>query len=123
MSAIDTNNNITSQEEYVDIVDTPAPVINIFTITSPVAGQLKLDVNVTDDSGGAVFCSTSLYWIFNYPDIELDYHYIEIVDGVGSVTFTDLDPERTYIVELLVQDPSWNSKYEYREGYPNIVMG
>jgi hypothetical protein len=83
------------------------------------AGQLKVDVNVTDDSGGSIFSSTSLCWIFDHPDIELDYYYIEIIDGVGSVTFTHLDPERTYTVELLVLDPSWNSKYEYREGYPN----
>ena len=61
MSVVDTNDNITSREEYVELVDTTAPVINDFTITSPVAGQLKVYVNVTDDSGGAVFCSASLY--------------------------------------------------------------
>ena len=53
--------------------------------------------------------------------MEIDYYFIEIVDGVGSVTFTNLDPERTYIVELLVRDPSWNSKYESRDGYPNNI--
>ena len=41
------------------------------------------------------------------------------MDGVWSVTFTDLDPERTYIVELYVRDSSWNSRYDNREGYPN----
>ncbi len=50
------------------------------------------------------------------PDVEFDDYYIELIDGAGSVTFTDLDPERTYIVKLLVRDPSWNSKYESREG-------
>ena len=122
MYGVDINYNITSREEYVELVDTTAPVINYFTITSQVTGQLKVDVNFTDNSGGAVFCSASLYWVFT-PDIELDYYYIEIIDGVGSVTFTDLDPEKTYLVELLVRGPSYNSKYETREGYPNGAGG
>jgi len=122
MYAVDTNDNITSREEYTEIVDVTAPVINELNVTSPVSGQLKVDVNVTDDSGGAGFCSASLYWIFT-PDIELDYYYIELIDRAGSVTFTDLEPERTYIVELLVRDPSRNSKYESWEGYPNGIMG
>ena len=64
-----------------------------------------------------------MYWVFT-PDIELNYYYTELsIDGAGSVTFTDLDPERTYLVELLVRDPSWNSKYETREGYPNGAGG
>jgi hypothetical protein len=118
MYAVNTNDTITSREEYTQIVDMPAPVINDFTVTSPVAGQIKVDVNVTDDSDGAVFCCASLHWIFT-PDIELDYYYVELIDGVGSLTFTDLDPERTYPVELLGWDSSWNSKYETQEGYPN----
>ena len=89
--AVNTSDKITSREEYVEIADTIAPVINDFTVTSPVAGQLKVDVIVADDSGGAVFCSASIYWVFT-PDIELDYYYIELIDGAGSVTFTDLDP-------------------------------
>ncbi len=63
-------------------------------------------------------CSTSLYWIFN-EDNELEYYYVELVNGVGNATFTDLDPRRTYIVELLVQDNPWNSRIESREGYSN----
>jgi len=55
MYAVDTNDNIASREEYTQIVDMAAPVINNFTVTSPVAGQLKVDVNVTDNSGSAVF--------------------------------------------------------------------
>jgi len=97
MYAVDTKDNITSREDYTRIVDMTAPVINDFTITSPVAGQLKVDVNVTDNSGGAVSCSSSLYWVFT-PDIELDYYYVELIDGVGSVIFTDLYPERAYLV-------------------------
>ncbi len=60
----------------------------------------------------------SLYWIFD-EDTELDYYYVEIVNGVGNVTFTDLDPKRTHIVALLVRDNAWNSRIERREGYPN----
>ncbi len=74
---------------------------------------------MTDNSGGDIFCSASLYWIFDL-DSELDYYYVELIDGVGSVTFfANLDPERTYIVELLVRDNAWNSRIERREGYPN----
>ena len=68
MCAINANDEITSREEYTQIVDMTAPVIHDFTVTSPVAGQLKVDVNVTDVSGGAVFCSASLYWVLT-PDI------------------------------------------------------
>ena len=69
---VDTNDNITSREEYVELVDMIAPVINEFIVTSPTSRQLKVDVNFTDDSGGAVFCSASLYYIL-IPDIELNY--------------------------------------------------
>ncbi len=92
--------------------------IFIFQVYSPTPSHLKVDVNVSDNSGGDVFCSASLYWIFDL-DTELDYYYVELTDGVGSVTFADLDPERTYIVDLLVRDSSWNSRYDRREGYPN----
>ena len=71
--AVDTNENITLREEYIEIFDMAAPGINDFTITSPVTGQLKVDVNFTDNSGGAVLCYTSLYWAFTL-DIELDYY-------------------------------------------------
>jgi hypothetical protein len=118
LTAIDTNDNMASREEYITIADVAAPVINQFQVYSPTTGHLKVDVNVTDDSGGDVFCSASLYWIFDL-DTELDYYYVELTDGLGSVTFRDLDPERTYIVELFVRDSSYNSRYENREGYPN----
>ena len=35
------------------------------------------------------------------------------------MTFTDLDPEQTCIVELFDKDTSWNSRYANREGYPS----
>jgi len=64
-----------------------------------------------------------LLYLISTPDIELDYYYIELIDGAVCVAFTDLNPERTYIVELLVRDSFWNSKYESREDYPNGIMG
>jgi hypothetical protein len=123
---VDTSENVATREEYDSIVDFTPPTIHLFTTTSHVAGQITLDVNVTDNSGGDIFCSASLYWIFDL-DNELDYYYVELVDGVGSVTFfANLDPERTYIVELLVRDNAWNTRIERREGYPNgqgVVVG
>jgi hypothetical protein len=49
--------------------------------------------------------------------------YVQLIDGAESVILAYLDPERAYIVELLVRDPPKNSKYESREGYPNGIMG
>jgi hypothetical protein len=65
MYAVDTNDNITTREEYTQIVDVTVPTINLFTTTSHVPGHITVDVNVTDDSGGGVFCSASLYWLFD----------------------------------------------------------
>ena len=107
--AVDTNDNITTREEYVELVDTTTPTINLFTTTSHVAGQITVDVNITDDFGGGVFCSASLYWLFDL-DNELDYYYIELVENVGSVTFRDIDPERTYVSDLFIRDGSYNSR-------------
>ncbi len=120
LHVVDTSENVATRAEYVSIVDFIPPTINMFTTTSHVAGQITLDVNVTDNSCGEIFCSTSLYWIFD-EDNELDYYYMELVNRVGCVTFTDLDPGRTYIVELLVRDNAWNSRIERREGYPNVI--
>ena len=55
-----------------------------------------------------------LYLIFDLNN-ELDSYWVELADGAGSVTFTDLDPKRTYIVKLIVRDSSWNSRYDNRE--------
>ena len=65
-----------------------------------------------------MFCSASLYWLFDL-DNELDYYYIELIDDVGSVTFRDLDPERTYVIDLYIRDNSYNSRVVRLEGYPN----
>ena len=61
MYAVDTNDNITSREEYTQIVDVTVPNINLLTTTSHVPGHITVNVDVTDDSGGGVFCSASLY--------------------------------------------------------------
>ena len=100
---VDTNDNITSREEYTQVADMIAPVINEFQVYIPTAGHLKVDVNVSDNSGGSVACIAYLYWAFDLND-ELDSYWVELTDGTGNVTFADLDPERTYIVELYVRD-------------------
>ena len=115
---VDTNDDITSREEYTHIADMAAPVINEFQVYNPTAGHLKVDVNVSDNSRGSVVCTAYIYWIFDL-NTELDSYSIELTDGAGSVTFTDLDPERTYIVELYVRDSAWKARYDNREGYPN----
>ena len=65
-----------------------------------------------------MFAFVSLYWLFDL-DNELDYYYIELINVVGSVTFRDLDPERTYVVDLFIRDDSNNSRIVRLEGYPN----
>jgi len=49
LSAVDTNDNMTSREEYIQIDDMTALVINQFQIYSPTSGHVKVDVNVSDD--------------------------------------------------------------------------
>jgi hypothetical protein len=83
-----------------------------------VPGHITVDANLTDDSGGGVFASVSIYWLFDL-DNELDYYYIELINDVGSVTFRDLDPERTYVVDLFIRDESYNSRVVRLEGYLN----
>ena len=80
-----------------------APVIKQFQVYIPRTAHLKVDVDVSDDLGGSVVCIAYLYWIFD-TNTEMDSYSIELTDGAGSVAFTDLVPERTYIVELFVRD-------------------
>ena len=65
LCAVDTNDNITSREEYTNIADITAPVINKFQVYNPTTAHLKVDVNVSDDSDGSVICIAYLYWIFD----------------------------------------------------------
>ena len=50
LTAVDTNDNMTSREEYLQIADVTGPAINEFQVYSPAPGHLKVDINVTDDS-------------------------------------------------------------------------
>ena len=118
LTTVDTNGNMISREEYVQVVDMTASVINEFTTIYHVLGHIKVDVNVSDDSGGSVAAIAYLYLIF-VTNTELDSYWIELTNGVRSVTFTDLDPERMYIVELSFRDSSCNSRFDNRELYPN----
>jgi hypothetical protein len=126
MSAVDMNDNITSQEEYVDIVDTTAPVINPFLVYSSEVGTINVGVDVSDDSDRVVAIAY-LCWK-EEPNDELDSWGIELTNGQGSVSFTGLALGKTYIFELLVRDASWNSRYDSRERVPDgsgftIVVG
>ncbi len=58
---VNTSENVAPREEYVSIVDFTPPTINLFTTTSHTPGHITVDVNVTDNSGGGMFCSASLY--------------------------------------------------------------
>ncbi len=64
-TAVDTNDNMTSREEYLTIADVTTPAINQFQVYSPTSGQLKVDVNVSCDSDGSVVCFAYSYWIFD----------------------------------------------------------
>jgi hypothetical protein len=115
--AVDTEFNTTSREEYVTIADVTAPVINQFFTYSSEVGTITVSVDVSDDSGRVVAIAF-LYWKED-PNNELDSWGIPLTNGVGTATFTDLDPQRTYIIELLVRDSAWNATYDSRERVPN----
>ena len=117
MSAVDTNDNITSLEEYVEVVDTTAPIINQFITYSLVAGEITVGFDVSDDSGRAVAIAY-LYWKED-PYHELDSWGIPLTNGVGNVTFSGLDPGRTYILELIVRDSARNLRSDTRDRVPN----
>jgi hypothetical protein len=93
MSAVDTNDNITSPKEIVDIFDTPAPVINHFLVYSSEIGTINVGVDVSDDSGRVVAISF-LYWK-EEPNNELDSLGIPLTNGQGNMSFTDLDIGKT----------------------------
>ena len=117
MFAVDTEFNTTSREEYVTIADVTAPVINQFFTYNSEVGSITVSVDVSDDSGRVVAIAF-LYWKED-PNNELDSWGIPLTNGVGTATFTDLDPQRTYIIELLVRDSAWNATYDSRERVPN----
>ena len=72
-------------------------MINEFQVYSPTPGHIKVDVNVTDDSGGSVVCIAYLYWVFDLGD-ELDSYSIELADGSEvSRSATWIQNERTLL--------------------------
>jgi len=116
MVAVDTNLHSTSREEYVSIADIRAPTINQFITYNSTAGSITIGVDVSDDSGRAVAIAY-LYWKED-PNDEIDSWVTPLTNGVGNVTFTGLDPRRTYIVDL-VRDAAWNSTSDSRERAAN----
>ena len=91
------------------------PVVHLFTTKSTISGRLRVDVAVDNF---VKFCSCSLYWIFD-PENRLQYFQVDLIDSVGMVEFWNLDPARTYIVELYAEDKTLTGKRIWRNGYPN----
>ena len=77
------------------------------------------------DGAGTKSSLAYLYWKED-PYNELDSWGIPLTNGVGNVTFTGLDPGRTYILELIVRDSAMNSRSDTRERVPKgsgIALG
>jgi hypothetical protein len=100
--------------KYISTPDT-GPIVNSFTTTSKVRNRITVDVNV---GSNIKLCSLSLFWSFD-TDTRLQYFQVYFVEGVGMVEFDGLDPERTYIIEMYIEDNFTNSKRLIRSGYPN----
>jgi hypothetical protein len=49
----------------------------------------------------------------------IQYFHVNLIDNIGMVEFWNLDPQKTFIVELYVEDKSQASKVIRRAGYPN----
>ena len=112
LTAVDTEFNMTSREEYMSIVVTN----QIFTYSSR-AGSISISVDVSDDSRRVVAIAY-LYWK-EEPYNELDRWGIPLTNGVGSVLSTGLNIDLTYIVYLLFLDSAWNMANDFREWIPN----
>jgi len=112
--------NMSSREEYPSIADVTAPVINHFFTYSYEAGSISVSVDVSNDSGRVVAIAY-LYWK-EEPYNELDRLGIPLTNGVGSVVFTGLNLELTYIVDLLVRDSAYNSISDFRGGAGIVVI-
>ncbi len=91
------------------------PIVHMLTTTSKVQTRTRVDVHVDIY---VKFCSVYLYWLMDLSSI-LKYFKFDLINNVGMVEFWNLDPARTYIVELYVEDKSSKSKVTRREGYPN----
>ena len=117
MVAVDTEFNMTSREEYLSIADVTAYVISQLIAYNSEVGSIFVGADVSDDSGSVV--AIAYVSLPQEPDYVLDARGIPLTDGVGNATFTNLDPEQTYIIELFVRDPAWNNRSEFRERVPN----
>jgi len=91
------------------------PIVRLFTTTSTVQTHITVDVHVDRYVN---FCYVYLYWIMDLDTI-LQYFQVDLINNVGMVEFWNLYPQRTYIVELYVEDKSKTSKVARRERYPN----
>jgi hypothetical protein len=91
------------------------PVVHLFTTKSTISGRIRVDVAVDSFVN---FCSCSIYWIFD-PDNMLQYYQVDLIDGVGMVEFSNLDPTRTYEVDLYARDKTSTTRRFRLEGYPN----
>ncbi len=98
------------------IASVTRPLVHLFTTTSKVQTRIIVDVHVDNYVN---FCSVYLYWLLDLDTI-LQYFQVDLIDNIGMVEFWNLDPARTYIVELYVEDKLSKSKVNKREGYPTV---
>jgi len=85
--------------KYISTPNT-GPIVNLFTMTSKVRNRITVDVYV---GGNIELCSLSLYLNFDM-DNRLQYYRVDFVENVGMVEFDGLGPERTYIIEMYIED-------------------
>ncbi len=90
-------------------------IVHLFTTTSKAHTRVKVDVHVDSYVN---FCSVYLYWLLDLDTI-LQYFQVDLINNVGMAEFWNVNPARTYIVELYVEEKSSKSKVIRREGYPN----
>ena len=102
--------------DYAALIESVTqPVVHLFTTKSTVSGRLRVDVHV---DSYVIFCSCSVYWIFDLNTI-VQYFQVNLINNVGMVEFSNLDPTRTYVIDLYAEDKSTTGKRIRRSGYPN----
>ncbi len=98
-TAVDTEFNMTSREEYLAISDVTAPVINQFFTYNSEAGSITVSINVSDDSGSVI---TVAYLYSREHDELIHSRGIPLTIGVGNATCTNLDIERIYLSNRVI---------------------
>ncbi len=102
--------------DYANLVESVTQhVVQLFTAKSIVSTRLRVDVHVDSYVN---FCSVSIYWIFDF-DYIIQYFQVDLINSVGMAEFWNLDPTRTYVVDLYAEDKDSKSKRFRRAGYPN----